>query len=471
MKRLSGVDAAFLYMETPTTHMHIVGVIMLDPNTVAGGYSYERFKKMLRQRIHRMPPFFRRLKFVPFGLEHPYWVNDANFTLESHIRRIGVPSPGTKKELGEIVGEIAGRPLDRSRPLWELWVVEGMDDGSVALVTKMHHSAVDGMAGGYLMLQLLDFTPDIPDLDAVPLPIDADEMPSDGAIVRQALKDRLKTPGRFVGQARRTIRRAAGLAQETVSRGTDNFQPTMPFSAPRVGFSRAITSHRNVSFGSARLADFKRIKSIFGCTVNDVVLAACTESLRRYLLNHEDLPDRALVASCPVSVRTAEQQKEYGNRVSSLFVRLPVHIENPVEQLRTIAHDTRDAKAVHRAMGADMLQDWAELAAPRAFTAAARMYSRMKLADRHRPIHNLVVSNVPGPQFPLYCLGASVTEFFPLGPVMEGAGLNITVVSHMGDMDIGVIACTEIVPDLEQISDGFSDAVASLLAAAERAAS
>lgn len=461
MQRLSGVDSAFLYLETPTAHMHIVGVILLDPSSVEGGYSFDALKRLILARLHRIPPFYRRVRMVPFNIEHPYWVRDHEFDVDAHVRRTTISAPGGRAELGRLVGEIASTPLDRERPLWEIWVVEGLENGHVALVTKMHHAAADGMASGYLMLQLLDMSPEIPDLED-PGFLHREEEVKDADVLRQAVRDRIRDPLRVVKQVGKTGKRAMELVRHVMEKGTDNFSPGLPFMAPRTMFNRAISGDRIVAFGSAPLDDFRMVRRAFGCTVNDVVLAACTGAIRHYLEHHADLPDRALLASVPVSVRKPEETADLGNRVSSLFVRLPVHLENPLDQLAAIASDTQDAKTVHRAMGADLLQDWAELAAPYAFTAAARAYSSMKLADKHQPIHNMIISNVPGPPFDLYCLGARVVRFFPLGPVLEGAGLNVTVVSHKGDMDIGIMACPMAAPNPAMIADHFGIAVAEL---------
>lgn len=466
MQRLSGVDSAFLYLETPTAHMHIVGTILLDPSTVEGGYSFDSLKRLILSRLHRLLPFHRRVRMVPFNIEHPYWVQDPNFDVDYHVRRTTIPAPGTHAELGKLVGEIASKPLDRSRPLWEIWVIEGLENGYVALVTKMHHAAADGVASGYLMLQLLDMSPEMPDFSE-PEVFPVEEDPSDVDVLRQALRDRISDPLRVVSQVRKTAGRAVDLVRHALEKGTDNFSPILPFMAPKTMFNRAISADRIAAFGSAPLEDFRIVRRAFGCTVNDVVLAACTGALRKYLADHADLPDKSLLVSCPVSVRTPEESTDFGNRVSTLFVRLPVHLENPLDQLSMITHDTGDAKTVHKAMGADMLQDWAELAAPYAFIAAARAYSRMKLADRHQPVHNLVVSNVPGPPIELFCLGARVVSFYPLGPVLEGAGLNITVISHKGDMDIGIMACPLSAPNPSLIAEYFRETVSELRMLAE----
>jgi WS/DGAT/MGAT family acyltransferase len=225
-----------------------------------------------------------------------------------------------------------------------------------------------------------------------------------------------------------------------------------------VKWSGAITPHRSVAFGKAALDDMRHIKSVFGTTVNDVVLAACTQTLRQYLIAHDDLPDVPLVCSVPVSVH-GKTDHEGTNQVSTMFVRLPVQIEDPVEQLRTINAETREAKEMQNAIGADLLQDFAQFIPPTLFNRAMLLYSNLNLADRHRPVHNLIVSNVPGPPIPLYTAGAQVVGVYPFGPLLEGAGLNLTVLSNMGHVDFGVIACRELVPDVWDIADGFAEAV------------
>lgn len=461
MERLGGVDSAFLSLETPTMQMHIVGVIILDPSTVEGGYSFENLKRLLLSRIHRMPPFYRRVRKVPFNIEHPYWVKDPDFDVDNHVRRVTIPAPGGRAELGKLVGEITAVPLDRSRPLWEVVVIEGLEHGHVALVTKMHHAAGDGMASGYLMLQLLDMSPEVPEMPE-PKPLPAESLPTDAEMLRKALGDRLRDPFRITRQARKTAGRAVELVRIWARKGTDNFSPVFPFMAPKTMFNRFISGELVAAFGRAPLEDFKVARKAFGCTVNDVVLAACTGALRRYLIDHADLPDKAMVAAAPISIRGPEENMMMSNRVSTLLVRLPVHIEDPEEQIRIISADTRDAKTMHSAMGAEILQDWAELIAPYAFVAGVRALSRMPLFTRINPATNLIVSNIPGPPIDLYCLGAKVVVFYPLGPILEGAGLNITVVSQKGDMDIGIMACPQAAPNPQRIADYFCEATAEI---------
>lgn len=470
MQRLTGMDASFLYMETPSMHAHVVGTMVLDPSTSPEPYSYERVVDLIQERIHLLEPFRRRLVWVPFNLSHPVWIEDPDFDIERHVQRSVARAPGSMHELAEIVGDVAGRPLDRSRPLWELWVVEGLEGGQLAMVTKMHHSAIDGVTGADLMAHLFDLTPDAPPPPPPSEPWSPDPVPSDATLVAGALQHNLGNPLRMVKVLRRTARGVADvIRQQRDAAAADRVQPALPFQAPRVRWSAAITPHRVVAFGKATLDDMKVVKSTFGTTVNDVVLAATTMTLRRYLQAHDDLPDVPLVCSCPVSVH-GKTDSEGTNQVSTMFVRLPVHLDDPVEVLRCINAETKEAKILQSAIGADTLQDFAQFIPPAVFNRAMRLYSGWNLADRHRPIHNLIVSNVPGPPIPLYAAGAQVRGVFPFGPLLEGAGLNVTVLSNMGHVDFGVIACRELVPDVWSIADGFGEAVLELRKLADEAA-
>ena len=463
MERIRGMDASFFYLETPDQHMHVVGTLILDPSTMPGGYSFDAIRQTFAERLHLLPPFRRRPVFVPFGLGHPVWVEDPNFDIDQHMHRIGAPSPGTDRELAEIVGHIASTPLDRSRPLWDLWVVEGLEDGLVALVTKMHHAAIDGTSGADLMVHLFDLEPEPKRVERPTEPWTGEHVPSDVELVAGALLSRLTQPAKMF----RAVRKTAGSVLNVVGQIRSGSDAALPLTGPRTKFSGAQTPHRSVAFGRTSLDDFKVIKNAFDVKVNDVVLAGCTQALRQWLIDHDDLPDKPLVASVPVSVRTEEQAGEMNNRVSAMFASLPVQLDDPVDQLMDIHRRMNSAKELHNALGADMLQDWAEFFGPAIFTRAMRLYSSMRLADRHPPIHNLVISNVPGPPIPLYTSGARVVSTYPMGPVLFGAGLNLTVLSNMGNVDFGAIACTELVPDLWDIPAGFSDAITTLHKAAQ----
>ncbi|MGH2684385.1 MAG: WS/DGAT/MGAT family O-acyltransferase [Actinomycetota bacterium] len=467
MQRLSGMDATFVHMETPDMHLHVVGTIVLDPSTMPGGYSVDTIKRVIAERIHLIPPFRRKLVIVPFNLGNPLWVDDADFDLDAHIHRIGVPAPYTMRELAEVVNDVASRPLDRARPLWEMWVVEGLEDGHVALVSKIHHCAIDGVTGADMMVHLFDLAPEGAVIEP-PGEWRPETRPSDVKLLADAVASTVSQPVRL---ARMLVKTGQGLASAVqIQRNREDGRPgpTLPFTAPQTPFNGAITGHRAVAFGRASLEDMKLVKNAFGTTVNDVVLAASTMALRRWLIDHGGLPDKSLVASVPISVHGETSDDAGTNRVSAMMVSLPILLDDPVEQLLAIHEDTKNAKEVHRALGADTLTGLAEFAPPRLLNQASRLYSRLNLADRHRPVHNLVISNVPGPPIPLYCAGGRVLATYPMGPILEGAGLNLTVLSNMGNVDFGAIACREMVPDLWDIATGFENGVDLLRKAAEQ---
>src|SRR5581483_7777218 len=328
------------YMETQAQHAHVVGVLILDP-LEGSGFSFERVLHVLTSRLHLLEPFRRRLVPVPFNLGHPVWIEDPDFDLDAHIHRSAVRSPGTMHELAEVVADIASRPLDRNRPLWELHLVEGLEDGKVGFVTKMHHAAIDGVTGADLMANLFDLEPNAPDPEPPAEPWQPEQVPSDLELLAHALQSIARRPRTMATVAANTARSVIDLVgRQRAASAEARPSPALPFSAPRVRWSGAITPHRTVAFGKASLDDMRHIKSAFGTTVNDVVLAACTQTLRQYLIAHDDLPDIPLVCSVPVSVH-GKSEHEGTNQVSTMFVRLPVQLDDPVAQLRTINAETR----------------------------------------------------------------------------------------------------------------------------------
>ena len=466
MERMSGLDATFLYFETPSNHMHVMGVIVFDPATASEPYSFERVKEMMRARLHLVPPFRRKLAPVPFNLHHPVWVEDANFDLDYHIRRIGCPAPGTEKELAELVGDVASRPLDRTRPLWEMYIVEGLQNGYVASVAKMHHATIDGVSGANLMVHLFDLEPDPPP-PAEEVPWEPDRMPTDIERLAYATVSRLRRPLNIFKVVPQTVQSIANVVSRR--RGGSGGMAT-PFTAPRTSFNQPVTPHRRVAFATTSLEEVKEIKRAFGATVNDVVQDIVAGALRKYLEGRGELPDKPLIATCPVSVRGEDEKDVIGsNRVSAMFSSLHTDEPDPVARLRKIHEANKGAKEEHNAIGADILTNWAEFAAPTTFSLAARMYSGLGLAARHPVIHNLVISNVPGPPFPLYFAGAKLVGLNPLGPVMDGAGLNITILSYVDNINWGLIACRELMPDLWDLADAIPEAQAELLKLAQSA--
>ena len=462
MERLTGLDAAFLYLENPTNHMHVAMTMVLDPSTVPGGYTFESVKEFIRGRLHLVPPFRRRLVKVPFNLAHPVWIEDPDFDLDFHIRRVACPAPGGRRELGEMAGQIASTPLDRSRPLWELWVIEGLKQDRIGVVTKVHHSAIDGASGADLMVHLFDLEPDPP---AQPPPVEREpeRIPTDLELLGYAAASRFRKTialPKLIGQTAQAVNRVV-----QGRRDPDKPVGAAPLSAPATSWCGSLSPMRTVGFARVPLQDVRALKTAFGCTVNDVVLALCAGTLRSYMLDRGELPNDPLVAACPVSVRI-DGESSGGNKVSAMFTTLDTHLADPIERICAIQACTVGAKEEHLAVGADMLQNWAEYAAPNTFNLASRLYASWGLAGSHRPIHNVIISNVPGPPFPLYYAGAEMVAAYPMGPVMEGVGLNITVFSYRGSVDFGFMVDRELVPDVWNMADRVKDALTELQLAA-----
>jgi WS/DGAT/MGAT family acyltransferase len=459
MERMSGIDAAFLYLETPNMHMHVVSCIVFDPTTVPGGYSFERVKEMMASRLHLAAPMRRKLAPTPFGLNHPVWIEDRDFDLDYHVRRIGCPSPGSEEQLSDIVGDIAARQLDRTRPLWEVWIVEGLEHGHVAAVAKMHHCTIDGVSGANLMVNFFDLAPEGSERPAPEAGWEPERKPSELELFGRGLLARTRRPLQWISVAPKTIRSVTGLV--LARRRIEGPGMAAPLTAPRTSFNVAITPHRKAAFAHVSLDEVKAVKNAFGTTVNDVVLAICSGALRRYLDARGELPHKSMIAVVPVSVRSDDDKDVVGsNRVSAMFSTLASDVEDPVARLRLIHEANKGAKEEHKAIGASMLTEWGEFASPNTFSLAARLYANLRLVERHPVVHNLVISNVPGPRFPLYFAGAKLVAMYPLGPVMDGAGLNITVLSYMDQLFFGLIGCREVVGvwDLAaQISEAFAE--------------
>jgi WS/DGAT/MGAT family acyltransferase len=441
--------------------MHVCGVLVLDPSGMRGGFSFDRLVGLIEARLPNIPQFRRKLKGVPLNIDHPVWVDDPDFDLARHIHHSALPKPGSMHQLADLVGRIASHPLDRDRPLWRMWLVEGLEDGNVALISKIHHACIDGVSGADLMAHLFDFEADAPDPEPPDEPWDPDPVPSDLQVTLDALANRVRTPLRTSKALMRTGSSIVNIGRAAIPLPVvgNQLNAALPFTAPRTSFNQTLTSKRVVAFGQADLEDIKRVKSTYGTTVNDVVLAACAITLRSYLASRSELPDKPLLVSVPVSVHGKSSEVQGINQVSNMFVRLPTHLEDPVDILREIRAETKDAKQVFNAMGADLIQDLAQITPPGVFNLAARVYSAWGLANRMPPVNNLIISNVPGPPVPLYIAGARVAGVYPFGPLLEASGVNLTVLSNMGNMDFGVIACGDLVPDPWPIAEGFGDAV------------
>jgi diacylglycerol O-acyltransferase / wax synthase len=499
VEKLSGLDAAFLHMETSSNHMHVASAAVYDPSTMENGYTFERMKAIIDSRLHLVPLFRRRIVDVPLGLDHPVWIEDPDFDLDYHVRRAALPSPGGIEELAAFAADVFSRQLDRRRPLWVMWVVEGLEDGHIALIAKTHHAAVDGMTGVDLLHVLLDTEPHgVTEVDGED-DWEPEEPPSNLRMLRHAAGQLARRPWRFARTASQTALAAGRLAAKQAlpdegvrglipfAGGDDGDEeergerdasgqlrkdpPPAPFTAPRTPFNQAITSTRVAAFTSFPLDDVKAVKDAFDVKVNDVVLAVCGTSLRRYLEERGELPDQPLVAFVPISVRTEDDDGQMGNQVSATLTSLATDTDDPVERLERLSSGMKSAKKQHETIGATTLIDWAEFAAPAVANQAARVYSNMRLAERHRPLHNVVISNVPGPQRTLYLADAKLVAMYPMGPVIDGGALNITVMSYQGEVFVGVVGDRNAVTTIHRIADGIGDGLEELLKAAdERAA-
>lgn len=458
MQRLSGLDASFLYLETPAQPLHICGLLMLDPATVPGGYDFDRFTAELRERVALVPVFRRKLFDSPLNLTHPVWIEDTEFDLEHHVHRIAVPAPGGREDLAELCAHFAGQPLDRSRPLWEMYVIEGLADGGIAVLLKMHHASVDGVTGANLLTYLAGLEPDSRPHDPGEGGRANENPPSTLSVLRDSAVALAHRPLELA----KLLPDLLGLVPRWIGRSLQGKGMATPFTAPHTPFNGTITGHRAVAYTQVDLAEVKAVKNAFGVTVNDVVLAMVAGALRRFLVERGQLPEDPLLATVPVSVHERSARERGSNKVSALFASLPTHLAEPAARVFAIAESNRRSKAHHRTIDADMLQDWAQFAAPRTLGLAVRAYSALRLAEKHPVIHNLVVSNVPGPATPLYLLGARITGLYPLGPVFHGAGLNITVLSNAGRVHVGLLGARELVGDLWPLADAIPDALREL---------
>jgi WS/DGAT/MGAT family acyltransferase len=477
-------------METAAVFGHVASLTIYDPTGAPGGAGVEATKQLILERIDQLAPFRRRLVEVPFGLDLPYWVEDPSFDLDFHVRHHAVPPPGSPQQLAEVVSRIHARQLDRSRPLWELYVIEGVDDGTrIAQVTKVHHAAIDGAAGALMLAAMLDVERDARPAGE-PVEWSPDPIPGDLELLGRTMTQYARRPEKFIRLSVKTLRelgwltRSAGLlaladlvAQPVpgpigdllrrrlrdAPNEVDHPPPLPPTAAPRTPWNASITPHRRFAYTTIPLEEAKKIRRAAGCTFNDVVLALCSGALRRYLLEHDCLPDENLIAMVPVSVRSGVETDTYENRVSLVLADLATSEPDPVARLGRVQQSMSAAKSRFAAIPAEALQDFASFAPPAVVARAMRMYSRLRVADRTAPPFNLVISNVPGPPMPLYFAGAELEHFYPISALTDGQGLNMTVQSYNGNLDFGFVACRELVPDLWRMTDLLHDSMEELL--------
>jgi diacylglycerol O-acyltransferase len=466
MQRMNGIDPMFIYSETPVTPMEVAYTCIFDPSTAPGGYSFDGVRSLLAERLPGLPPFRRRLVEVPFGLDHPRWVDDPDFNLDNHLHRAALPEPGGEAELHRMAGDVMGRPLDPDQPPWEMHVIEGLRDGKVGLISKLHHAVIDGVSGAELLAQLLDVTPEVPH-DVEDRPWRPPALPSSIRLVSEALPRLLTSPVRGIRAALEIGRTTLRLAFHAVDSGTEGV--SIPLGAP-AQFDTPMTSCRTVSFAETNLSEVLALKDKLGVTVNDVVLAACSGAMRTYLSDHDQETSPPLVAVVPVSVRAESEQGSMGNRLSAMFVSLASDREHPLDRLDTVVAACDLAKIQERAVGYGAMASAVSEAVPPAVAGPAlRLGAQLGAVRRLRP-GNLVISNVPGPKFPLFFAGMRMEAVYPIGPVVDGVALNITVQSYLDSLFVGLNACPAVVPDVDFLARSVVNELGRLTMAAGQSA-
>lgn len=448
-EQLTGLDAMFAYAETPRTPMHIGDCKIYDPSTAPGGKV--RFKDIIKHvedRLHRAKTFRQKLKQVPMGYDHPYWIDDPDFDIEYHVRHIALPHPGDWRQLCIQVARLHARSLDMSKPLWEFTVIEGLDNipnvpkGAYAIVAKVHHCAIDGASGVDMAEAVHSLSPD-DEVEEADVWTPGRE-PSNMELLARANFNNATKPFHAMRVARHlapgALKFASGLSSGEIK--------LLGAKIPRTRFNGVVSGHRVVEGVNFDIDDIKKIRQrIPGATVNDAILAIVGGGLRRYLKAKDELPQDSLVAMAPVSVRSKDEKGALGNQVTALSIQLGTHIADPLARLHFTHDVASNQKAMSNAVGARELSDASKLAPAMVSGISARLYSRLGLANRLSPMFNTVVTNVPGPQVPLYMAGARLVSAYGVGPVMDSMGLFHAVTSYCGSIAITVTACRKMMPD------------------------
>lgn len=448
MKRLSGWDAFLLYSETPNVHMHTLKIAVIDLEGIGDRtFGVEDFRKVLHGRLHKLDPFRFQLIDIPFKFHHPMWRENCDVDLEYHVRPWQVRAPGGRRELDEAIGEIASTPLDRSRPLWEMYFVEGLANGRVAVVNKIHHALADGIASANLLARGMDLR-EGPQRDRDSYATDPE--PSKGELVRTAFFDHMRQIGRIPATVRYT---AQGVAR--VRRSARKLSPelTRPFTPPPSFMNHMITPKRMFATATISLADAKETSKKLGITLNDLVLAMSAGALRALQLRYDGHADHPLLASVPMSFDFSPD-RIWGNRFSGVLVALPVNVGDTAERVRQTREAANLAKESHQLIGPELVARWAAYMPPAPVEATFRWLSNK---DGQNKVLNLNISNVPGPRELGKVGGATVTELYSVGPITAGSGLNITVWSYVDQLNISVISDDATVGDPHEVTDAMLD--------------
>jgi diacylglycerol O-acyltransferase / wax synthase len=456
--RLTAVDASFLAQEGPNSHMHIGAVTVFEGPPPA----FRDFANHVRGRLHLVPRYRQRLAVPPLETGRPLWVDDPTFNLEYHVRHTALPEPGTENQLRALAARIHSQQLDRSKPLWELWLVQGLDDGRFALISKTHHALVDGVAGVDLATVLLDLEPVPPPVLHEGEPWVPRPEPGAAALAARGVRGLARLPFSLAGRALGAATRPAESLHQTreVVEGLGEVAWAALNPAPPTPLNVPIGPHRRLALVRSELADFKRIKDAFGGTVNDVVLSVVAGGLRRWLQSRgvrtEGLELRALV---PVSIRAGGEARDMGNRIVAMRGPLPVYVEDPVARLHVVREAMDGLKESKQALGAEVIAGLQGFAPPTIHAQASRINFSTRL-------FNLLVTNIPGPQFPLYILGREMQDLFPVAFLPRDHALAVAIMSYNGGLDFGLLGDFDAMPDLDAFAGFLHDARDELLVAA-----
>jgi len=472
LRQLQGMDSSFVALETRNSPMHIGSILIYNPATAPGGFV--RFKDILNffeSRMQLSRTIRQRLVRVPFDLDHPYWIEDPDFDLEYHVRHIALPKPGDWRQLCIQAARIFARPLDLERPPWEFTVVEGLDNvpgvakGSFAMVTKVHHAAIDGMSGIDLMEAMHTLNPDDPP-PSTPDKWKPEKVPNPVELLGKSYFNAVTNP---LKQLEVAAKAAPGLAKAIKGLAAKEFSVSRDMVAPKTRFNRVISSHRVVEGRSFKLADIKTIRLLEdGTKVNDVFLAIVGGAMRKYLLSKQDLPKATLTAMAPISVRSKNEKGDMGNQVAAMIAPLGTHIEDPAERLAYVHSKTVNSKAMTDAMGARNMTEMSKVSPALFMALGAQLFTRLGLADRGvGPPFSTVVTNVPGPPIPIYSTGARLESMMGLLCLNDGLGLGHVVQSYCDEATISFTACRELLPDPEFYIECIEDSFNELLAAAK----
>jgi WS/DGAT/MGAT family acyltransferase len=470
VEQLSGLDASFLYLETGNMPMHIGGLAIYDQSTAPGGaVTFKDILRFFEKRLHKARAFRQCLATVPMSLDYPYWIEDPEFDLEFHVRHIALPKPGDWRQLCIQAARLHARPLDTTRPLWEATVIEGLDNvagvpkGSFALLTKFHHAAIDGVSGAEIAAAIHDTSPE----DTVEPP-ESDwhpsRVPTSMELLGRTAVTTVKKPFEFASLVARNIPTAWNFG-----RGVFNKELHLTTKVPRTRFNGNVSPHRVFDGRSFSLDEIRAIKSrVDGATVNDVIVSVCGGALRRYLESKGELPEESLVAMAPVSARPENMRKAAGNMVSAMSLPVRSDIANPLDRLRAVHKESQQAKKLTRTVGTTLVAELAHFLPSTTTGLMAKAYGRYGLAKRLPPLVNTIITNVPGPNLPLYSMGSRMVASFGLGPITHGVGLFQPVVGYNGQITVSAISCREMMPDPAFYCDCLTESFEELKKAAAK---